>query len=53
MAKPKTDSRPITVSLTPDIWDSLDAEKAQRPFDSVGEIIRDRLRQTIKPKGAK
>jgi len=49
MAKPKTDSRPITVSLTPDIWDSLDAEKAKRPFDSVAEIIRDRLRTTIKP----
>lgn len=44
MARPRTDSRPITICLPPDIWASIEAEKAKRPNDSFAEIIRDRLK---------
>ena len=44
MSKPaQPNNRPITITLTPEIWEFVDAEKMRRPYDSIAEIIREYL----------
>ena len=37
----KSHMKPLSIKLTPALWDILDAEKQKRPYAALGEIARD------------